>query len=540
MANFFSAWATWEKLVFLLGCAIVVTILLGCGKLAYTHRKLRRYTALAEQEKKEQAVARQMSQRRKPDAPFGIRAIESGIEVEDVWISRSNTPEPPTTRDTNPSSLWDHVPRGHCSIDLEKSQIPISHDRSSNATTGHAQQPSLHDRKTTQPSRSASHSSRDTSDIAPITRPSTAKVKEYPPAALSKYTGNPALRQVSGVTTMDGLDAIHKASGNFHSTRDAAGESFESSASAQSTDDSTDSEPIAAAAPGLLNHQIKQRQHSTDLDLMHSHRMSQAAETGQLTPRIRRPGFSGEWASIANTPMAISAEPSDYFCRARSQSPDKSHLAGSLASSARTFVPPSIDTLPPAVRRASLPGPKVASFADFCQTAPPSPMRDHHRPASAGSVMSTKSAMQIVGDSLSEFMSAPSRPAETTAPRIRPPEPSTQPKETPAPRPAQPSSSSFEKKASSVVRGHGSGFEILKPGTFGTPTAPAEHVPEKLQKSQPQAPPISLHNSVRTANTSRPRSSSAGSGRRLQKKRRPSSESETSSDGRSGSRGSVV
>ena len=28
----------------------------------------------------------------KEDTPFGIRAIQSGIEVEGVWISRSNTP----------------------------------------------------------------------------------------------------------------------------------------------------------------------------------------------------------------------------------------------------------------------------------------------------------------------------------------------------------------------------------------------------------------------------------------------------------------
>ena len=31
----------------------------------------------------------------------------------------------------------------------------------------------------------------------------------------------------------------------------------------------------------------------TDLDLLQSHRMSHVAETGQLTPRVRRPGNSG-------------------------------------------------------------------------------------------------------------------------------------------------------------------------------------------------------------------------------------------------------
>ncbi len=33
-------------------------------------------------------------QRRAREIPFGVRAIESGIEVDGVWISRSNTPGP--------------------------------------------------------------------------------------------------------------------------------------------------------------------------------------------------------------------------------------------------------------------------------------------------------------------------------------------------------------------------------------------------------------------------------------------------------------
>lgn len=37
-----------------------------------------------------------------PEIPFGIRAIESGIEVEGVWISRSNTPA--SSRHGSPAS----------------------------------------------------------------------------------------------------------------------------------------------------------------------------------------------------------------------------------------------------------------------------------------------------------------------------------------------------------------------------------------------------------------------------------------------------
>ncbi|KAF2770979.1 hypothetical protein EJ03DRAFT_260465, partial [Teratosphaeria nubilosa] len=96
---FFMGWPMWEKLTFVLGCAIFVTVLCAAIKLGYNHYRLSKYTAL-EKEKREQSLHRQMSQRRRPqgeaganDVPFGVRAIESGIEVEGVWISRPNTPD---------------------------------------------------------------------------------------------------------------------------------------------------------------------------------------------------------------------------------------------------------------------------------------------------------------------------------------------------------------------------------------------------------------------------------------------------------------
>jgi hypothetical protein len=54
----------------------------------------------------------------------------------------------------------------------------------------------------------------------------------------------------------------------------------------------------------------------TDLDLLQSHRMSHVAETGQLTPRVRRAGNSGEWASVADRrtiPEIATSNGVDYF-----------------------------------------------------------------------------------------------------------------------------------------------------------------------------------------------------------------------------------
>jgi hypothetical protein len=76
----------------------VATVFVGLCKLYYDQKKIRKYTKV---DKGKQAQTPEMleAQREVPkddvsknDIPFGIRAIESGIEVDGVWISRSNTP----------------------------------------------------------------------------------------------------------------------------------------------------------------------------------------------------------------------------------------------------------------------------------------------------------------------------------------------------------------------------------------------------------------------------------------------------------------
>lgn len=66
-------------------------------KLTYNKWRLRKYTAVAE---KKTALRREMQhatsvkrgRSQRQQIPFGIRALESGIEVDGVWISGSNTP----------------------------------------------------------------------------------------------------------------------------------------------------------------------------------------------------------------------------------------------------------------------------------------------------------------------------------------------------------------------------------------------------------------------------------------------------------------
>ena len=77
----------------------MVTIFLGFIKLWYDRSKLRKYSKIDKGKQaatpemlESQPVQQVQAEEMKSDIPFGVRAIESGIEVDGVWISRSNTP----------------------------------------------------------------------------------------------------------------------------------------------------------------------------------------------------------------------------------------------------------------------------------------------------------------------------------------------------------------------------------------------------------------------------------------------------------------
>lgn len=61
------------------------------------------------------------------EVPFGIRAIESGVEVEGVWVSRSNTPTH-SSRDGSLNNL--RLPRHGSMVDLSRLEIGIQSDDS--------------------------------------------------------------------------------------------------------------------------------------------------------------------------------------------------------------------------------------------------------------------------------------------------------------------------------------------------------------------------------------------------------------------------
>ncbi|KAF2743118.1 hypothetical protein M011DRAFT_497116 [Sporormia fimetaria CBS 119925] len=418
---FFNDWALWQKMTFVLACLIVITILIGLAKLQYDRVHLRKY---AKVEKGKQAQTPEMmeaqpiSEEEKEDIPFGIRAIESGIEVDGVWISRSNTPV-----GSSRSSITDvKLSRSHNNSQLElpkaihgsssRSSLASSFDRAVSA-----------ERLMTNQSRSSS--------------PGHENARTRPPVASSSRYSNTNLSRNSA--TLQALEGPQDPASISAKTGQSSSRSRQSSAR---TSDETDYMTIPEGRPyeaAYLNPIPKHAPLSvpndprTDLDLLQTHRLSHVAETGQLTPRVRRPGHSGEWASVADNvraPHEISnTNGVDFFVpQQKTPSPPPNPLAG-----------PPLDAVDP-------------------------------RPADqypAGQYPESHSGQRQAAPLLETYATQARQAPESYQPRG----PDYEPEEA---LHSEPQSGQSSQRQSQVLRKVNSGFEILRPGTLGEPPSPEE------------------------------------------------------------------
>lgn len=93
--TFFASWELWQQMTFILAMGIVIVFLIGLMKLWWTNRHMEKIEQL-DVEKQERAAqmcrSRLSADRRRSrlesEIPFGVKALESGAEVDGVWIAR--------------------------------------------------------------------------------------------------------------------------------------------------------------------------------------------------------------------------------------------------------------------------------------------------------------------------------------------------------------------------------------------------------------------------------------------------------------------
>lgn len=85
----------WRRQQQVLACCIVVVVLSGLAKLWWTNRSMRKLETMDEEKRARALEMRHcgIAALHGNSVPFGVRALQSGIEVDGIWVSRPNTPE---------------------------------------------------------------------------------------------------------------------------------------------------------------------------------------------------------------------------------------------------------------------------------------------------------------------------------------------------------------------------------------------------------------------------------------------------------------
>lgn len=106
---------------------------------AYNRRQIQKYSQLATtQEQICQALGQSatVNDKNKPEVPFGIRAIESGIEVDGIWISGSNSNVTSTLASPTPSIKGGPPKPSSEGYSLQNTQVPtLNRPRSDKPST---------------------------------------------------------------------------------------------------------------------------------------------------------------------------------------------------------------------------------------------------------------------------------------------------------------------------------------------------------------------------------------------------------------------
>ncbi|KAK4226922.1 hypothetical protein QBC38DRAFT_211504 [Podospora fimiseda] len=87
---FFLSWELWQQMTFVLAMAIVAVFAAGLVKLWWNNRLMHKQEIIDEEKRHRLEEMRRtgLPIKRANEIPFGVRAIQKGVEVDGIWISR--------------------------------------------------------------------------------------------------------------------------------------------------------------------------------------------------------------------------------------------------------------------------------------------------------------------------------------------------------------------------------------------------------------------------------------------------------------------
>ncbi|QDS74332.1 hypothetical protein FKW77_004434 [Venturia effusa] len=326
MSTFFAGWALWEKMTFVLAFCIVIAMGLGGCRNIYTRWRLRQYTSVSIKHPTPNMVEAQTD-----EVPFGIKAIESGVEVEGVWISRSNTPVPSGSNSLNNSPANSARASIASSIFLNDT-VPVPDSASSQSDKSRRHSLLKPSWPSTKEPQTVLERDRSTERLVPEVSRSRLPCAG---SSRSRHTSMPVMSRLRESMTLSPQPDYNRESsgsltdGDQNSQRpsseprpstdpstslDSGGSSSRSYRRASQytyTEPSSDNERQPLAWHRKNKGKGRMLERGADLGLLQSHRMSHVAETGQLGHRTRRTAnVSNGRASLANPePPAQRSEP---------------------------------------------------------------------------------------------------------------------------------------------------------------------------------------------------------------------------------------
>ncbi|KAK7987941.1 hypothetical protein PG990_004793 [Apiospora arundinis] len=283
--NFFVNWALWEQMTFVLAGSIVLVFLAGLIKLWWINRSVRKHEILDEEKRSRLSEMKKtgLPVGKKADIPFGVRAIQSGIQVDGIWISRPGTP--------NSGTLAPSMTLAGDSDDEPKGKGKAMSSKIATPSPGQSQRPS--------PTASTFEQS-NSPTLGPQTAYRPKHISSRPPNRSNNNSGSDLQRNSEALRNLEGTNSSSRPAPQSYipTTSFSPARSSEAPAQGERTSSSSD-EGLTLAN---TRHNSRMASPLTRTPQASSPGRGGGSRTSYFTPRQTSPDDAQQRQPVATTP----------------------------------------------------------------------------------------------------------------------------------------------------------------------------------------------------------------------------------------------